>query len=91
MDKSIDLSNFNKVEKEKILKKINRAEYEDTMYIYNSIVELCFNECVNSFRSKELDKNENSCVLNCVKKFSVFSQRIGMKFTQNLNEMQAKS
>ncbi|SBS86626.1 mitochondrial import inner membrane translocase subunit TIM9, putative [Plasmodium malariae] len=92
MEKSLDLSNFNKNDREKIMRKINKAEYEDTMTTYNSIVERCFNECITSFRSKELDSNENNCILNCVKKFSIFSQRIGMKFTQNLNsEMQKKS
>ncbi|CAD2109083.1 hypothetical protein YYG_01598 [Plasmodium vinckei petteri] len=92
MDKSLDLSGFNKNDREKVLRKINKAEYEDTMNTYNSIVEMCFNECISSFRSKELDSNENNCILNCVKKFSVFSQRVGMKFTQNVNdEMQKKA
>ncbi|SCM22905.1 mitochondrial import inner membrane translocase subunit TIM9, putative [Plasmodium chabaudi chabaudi] len=92
MDKSLDLSGFNKNDREKVLRKINKAEYEDTMNTYNSIVEMCFNECISSFRSKELDSNENSCILNCVKKFSVFSQRVGLKFTQNVNnEMQKKA
>ncbi|CAD2096319.1 mitochondrial import inner membrane translocase subunit TIM9, putative [Plasmodium vinckei] len=92
MDKSLDLSGFNKNDREKVLRKINKAEYEDTMNTYNSIVEMCFNECISSFRSKELDSNENNCILNCVKKFSVFSQRVGMKFTQNVNdEMQKKT
>ncbi|CAD2096282.1 mitochondrial import inner membrane translocase subunit TIM9, putative [Plasmodium vinckei brucechwatti] len=92
MDKSLDLSGFNKNDREKVLRKINKAEYEDTMNTYNSIVEMCFNECISSFRSKELDSNENNCILNCVKKYSVFSQRVGMKFTQNVNdEMQKKT
>ncbi|VWU49728.1 mitochondrial import inner membrane translocase subunit TIM9, putative [Hepatocystis sp. ex Piliocolobus tephrosceles] len=92
MEKSLDLSSFSKSDREKIMRKINKAEYEDTMNTYNSIVERCFNECISSFRSKELDTYENNCILNCVKKYSLFSQRISMKFTQNLsNEMKKKS
>ena len=47
----------------------------DTLRMYNGLVERCFSECVNGFRSKNLDSKEDKCVTTCAAKFLKHSVR----------------
>ena len=37
--------------------------------MYNTLVERCFNECVNDFSKKKLGSKEELCVFRCTDKF----------------------
>lgn len=50
--------------------------------MYNSLVETCFTDCVDTFRRKTLDKNEETCVRRCAEKFLKHSMRVGMRFAE---------
>ncbi|KAG8388767.1 hypothetical protein BUALT_Bualt02G0159500 [Buddleja alternifolia] len=50
--------------------------------MYNSLVERCFTDCVDTFRRKSLDKQEETCVRRCAEKFLKHSMRVGMRFAE---------
>ncbi|MCL7051941.1 hypothetical protein MKW94_019360 [Papaver nudicaule] len=50
--------------------------------MYNSLVERCFVDCVDTFRRKSLDKQEESCIRRCAEKFLKHSMRVGMRFAE---------
>ena len=52
--------------------------------MYNSLVERCFKDCVETFRRKDLDSGEEKCVQRCAEKFMKFSGRMGMRFATDL-------
>ncbi|KAK8936135.1 Mitochondrial import inner membrane translocase subunit Tim9 [Platanthera zijinensis] len=54
----------------------------NTLRMYNSLVERCFDDCVDSFRRKTLDKQEETCVRRCAEKFLKHSMRVGMRFAE---------
>ncbi|KAF3325153.1 mitochondrial import inner membrane translocase subunit Tim9 [Carex littledalei] len=58
--------------------------------MYNSLVEKCFTDCVDTFRRKTLDKQEETCVKRCAEKFLKHSMRVGMRFAE-LNQGAATS
>ncbi|PWZ56008.1 Mitochondrial import inner membrane translocase subunit Tim9 [Zea mays] len=53
-----------------------------SLRMYNSLVERCFTDCVDTFRRKNLDKQEESCVRRCAEKFLKHSMRVGMRFAE---------
>ena len=59
---------------------IDQMQVRDSLRMYNSLVEKCFNECVQGFRSKDLDTGEERCVQNCCNKFIKGSARVGQRF-----------
>ncbi|KAK8948661.1 Mitochondrial import inner membrane translocase subunit Tim9 [Platanthera zijinensis] len=50
--------------------------------MYNSLVERCFDDCVDSFRRKTLDKQEETCVRRCAEKFLKHAMRVDMIFVE---------
>lgn len=53
-----------------------------SLRMYNSLVERCFNDCVDSFKHKKLQKQEETCVQRCAEKFLKHSMRVGMRFAE---------
>lgn len=53
-----------------------------SLRLYNSLVERCFNNCVDSFTRKALTKQEETCVRRCAEKFLKHSMRVGMRFAE---------
>lgn len=53
-----------------------------SLRMYNSLVERCFTDCVDTFRRKTLDKQEETCVKRCAEKFLKHSMRVGMRFAE---------
>lgn len=56
-------------------------DYHDSMY--NNLVSRCFEGCVSSFRSKNLDKGEIGCVDNCANRYIKMTQRVGLRFAEH--------
>jgi import inner membrane translocase subunit TIM9 len=53
-----------------------------SLKMYNSLVERCFCHCVESFRRKTLDKQEETCVKRCAEKYLKHSMRVSMRFAE---------
>ncbi|KAL4188858.1 hypothetical protein AMTRI_Chr08g162580 [Amborella trichopoda] len=53
-----------------------------SLRMYNSLVERCFNDCIDTFRRKSLDKQEDTCVRRCAEKFLKHSMRVGLRFAE---------
>ena len=48
----------------------------------------CFSDCVVTFRSKDLERKEITCINNCVEKFKVaYMARIGQIFPEECRRM----
>lgn len=84
MDKSMlgDLDNLPEADKVKMAQMIDRLQVTDSLRMYNSLVERCFTDCVDSFRRKSLDKQEETCVRRCAEKFLKHSMRVGLRFAE---------
>ncbi|KAB2089278.1 hypothetical protein E1A91_A03G056200v1 [Gossypium mustelinum] len=42
----------------------------------------CFNDCVDNFTRKTLQKQEETCVMRCAEKFLKHSMRVGLRFAE---------
>ncbi|OAY61235.1 mitochondrial import inner membrane translocase subunit TIM9 [Manihot esculenta] len=67
---------------------IEQLQVRDSMRMYNSVVERCFNDCVDNFTRKSLQKQEETCVMRCAEKFLKHSMRVGLRFAE-LNNLAA--
>ncbi|KAI9075831.1 hypothetical protein QN277_001947 [Acacia crassicarpa] len=84
MDKSMlgDLDNLPEEDKLKMAAMIDQLQIRDSLRMYNALVERCFNDCVDTFKHKSLQKQEESCVRRCAEKFLKHSMRVGMRFAE---------
>ncbi|CAN0036016.1 unnamed protein product [Phaeothamnion confervicola] len=65
-----------------MIQHIEKMQQRDAMRTYNHIVSRCFEDCVKSFRSKNLDDGEQKCLQNCAKKYLKLTQRAGYRFAE---------
>ncbi|KAG2380862.1 Mitochondrial import inner membrane translocase subunit Tim9 [Vigna angularis] len=88
MDKKIisDLDNFPEEDKQRMSTIVDQLQFRDSLRMYNSVVERCFNECVNAFYRKSLTKQEETCVLRCAQKFLRLSTQVGLRFSDLTQE-----
>ncbi|TKW28617.1 hypothetical protein SEVIR_3G339800v4 [Setaria viridis] len=84
MDKSLlgDLDGLPEEDKMRMAAMVDQLQIRDSLRMYNSLVERCFTDCVDTFRRKTLDKQEESCVHRCAEKFLKHSMRVGMRFAE---------
>ncbi|XP_022728962.1 mitochondrial import inner membrane translocase subunit TIM9-like [Durio zibethinus] len=61
---------------------IDHLQLRDSLRMYNSLVERCFNDCVDNFTRKTLQKQEETCVMRCAEKFLKHSMRVGLRFAE---------
>lgn len=47
------------------------------------LVQKCFDPCVHNFRTKYLDKHENSCLENCAERYIKVSNRSALRFQEH--------
>lgn len=81
MNASVDgMADLPEAQKQQLLQKIEEMQVRDSLRMYNSLVERCFKDCVDSFRRKDLDSGEEKCVSKCCEKFMKHSARVGMRF-----------
>jgi mitochondrial import inner membrane translocase subunit TIM9 len=52
------------------------------MRTYNAAIAQCFDDCVDSFLSKDLSGGEERCVKRCVEKYMKSFQRVGIRFAE---------
>ncbi|VFQ71308.1 unnamed protein product [Cuscuta campestris] len=84
MDKSMlsDLDNLPEEDKARMSTMMNVLQIRDSLRMYNNLVERCFTDCVDTFRRKTLDKQEETCVRRCAEKFMKHSMRVGLRFAE---------
>ncbi|XP_057459011.1 mitochondrial import inner membrane translocase subunit Tim9-like [Lotus japonicus] len=83
MDKKViaDLDNLPEEDKQRMSTMVDQLQTRDSLRMYNSIVERCFKNCVNTFYRKSLTKHEETCVLRCAEKFVRLSTQVGLRFS----------
>jgi hypothetical protein len=58
---------------------VSADEMEETAYLFNKVVALCFKKCVQRLRDTELTVGETSCVDRCAYKFFHVHREITFK------------
>ncbi|KAF7846989.1 hypothetical protein BT93_A0897 [Corymbia citriodora subsp. variegata] len=69
---------------------LQRKRGSTCLRLYNSLVERCFIDCINSFYRKSLGKQEERCVFHCAEKFLKVSAHVGMRLAE-LNQAEQQS
>ena len=83
------LDGFPEEDKAKMMGMIEQMQTRDSLRMYNNLVERCFMTCVQSFRRKTLEKDEERCVSKCCEKFLKHSARASVRFGElNAQSMQ---
>nr|XP_023880609.1 mitochondrial import inner membrane translocase subunit Tim9-like [Quercus suber]POE75418.1 mitochondrial import inner membrane translocase subunit tim9 [Quercus suber] len=84
MDKNMiaDLESLPEADKARMSTLIEQLQIRDSLRMYNSLVERCFTDCVDTFQRKSLTKQEEMCVRRCAEKFLKHSMRVGMRFAE---------
>jgi len=81
MDQSM-IDQLSMRDRQLVLAQMNDMQMAESMSTYNNLVERCFSECVNTFRQKALDGQEEDCSKRCVQKFMTYSQRVAQRFAE---------
>mmetsp|Transcript_76483 Transcript_76483/g.127448 ORF Transcript_76483/g.127448 Transcript_76483/m.127448 type:complete len:99 (-) Transcript_76483:408-704(-) len=74
------LEQSSEAERHAMLEKLEEMQVKDTLRMFNGLVERCFSECINGFRSKILSDPEDKCITTCANKFLKHSARVGQRF-----------
>ncbi|GAU47241.1 hypothetical protein TSUD_87550, partial [Trifolium subterraneum] len=84
MDKSMiaDMESLPEADKQRMATMIDQLQIRDSLRMYNNLVERCFHDCVDTFKHKSLQKQEETCVRRCAEKFLKHSMRVGMRFAE---------
>ncbi|KAI9142194.1 putative TIM9-translocase of the mitochondrial inner membrane [Paraphysoderma sedebokerense] len=81
----MDFSHLSNAERNRMAQIIEQKQMKDFLKLYGSLVDRCFNDCINDFTSKALSSREDTCTTRCVEKFLKHSERVGQRFAeQNL-------
>jgi len=70
---------------------LEQMQLKDSLSMYNTLVERCFDSCVHSFRSKTLDKSEITCQEHCAGRYIKMTQRVGLRFAEHQAMQQKKA
>ncbi|KAI9112265.1 hypothetical protein K1719_016788 [Acacia pycnantha] len=84
MDKGIfgELNSLTGEDKVKMSAMIDKLQARDSLRMYNSLVERCFVDCVDTFYRRSLTKKEETCVRRCAEKFLRHSVLLGLSFAE---------
>ena len=63
------IQNLSQSDQRAFTQHLEDLQVKDSLLMYNRLVHKCFKECVNGFKSKQLDKGEVACVENCAGEF----------------------
>ncbi|MED6133657.1 protein transporter tim9 [Stylosanthes scabra] len=84
MDKSMlaGLESLPEADQQRMAAMMEQVQIRDSLRMYNSLVEKCFTDCVDTFKHKSLQKQEETCVKRCAEKFLKHSMRVGMRYAE---------
>mmetsp|Transcript_19008 Transcript_19008/g.59730 ORF Transcript_19008/g.59730 Transcript_19008/m.59730 type:complete len:89 (-) Transcript_19008:525-791(-) len=77
------LANIPEHQRPEMVRTLETMQMRDSLRMYNNLVEICFADCVRSFRSKSLDSKEETCLSNCAEKYIKLTQRVGYRFAEH--------
>mmetsp|Transcript_2134 Transcript_2134/g.6919 ORF Transcript_2134/g.6919 Transcript_2134/m.6919 type:complete len:93 (+) Transcript_2134:181-459(+) len=86
MDPNQQMQGISPEDEKRMATMIEGMQTRDSLRMYNNLVEKCFDTCVQSFRRKTLEKDEERCVSKCCEKFLKHSSRVSMRFAE-LNQV----
>ncbi|OUT21550.1 hypothetical protein CAS74_003671 [Pichia kudriavzevii] len=70
------MDQLNYQEQQQFQKIVEQKQMADFMRLYTSLVDRCFNDCVQDFTSESLTSRESSCLTKCAEKFLKHSERL---------------
>ncbi|KAL1323829.1 hypothetical protein HN51_034063 [Arachis hypogaea] len=84
MDKNMlaGLESLPEADQQRMASMMEQVQIRDSLRMYNSLVEKCFTDCVDTFKHKSLQKQEETCVKRCAEKFLKHSMRVGMRYAE---------
>ena len=59
-----------------------KAQVTEQALLANAITERCFQDCVVSFRTKELSDKESACINRCADKYLALSRVLSSAYTE---------
>ena len=78
----MDPNKFSPNQKKEFEAFLRKTQIQDSIRLYNSLVERCFHGCVNDFTTQNLSDKEEDCLLKCSDKFVRVSSRVIAAFQQ---------
>lgn len=88
---AFDLSGLGPEDQGKLMAVMQDLQIQDSLRLYNELVQRCFGECVETFRSKKLDGKEEACVTKCAQKFVKMAARVGQRFAEQQQQLVAEA
>eukprot|EP00871_Galdieria_phlegrea_P002352 jgi/Galph1/3117/GphlegSOOS_G1787.1 len=82
-----DMSGLGPEDQGRLMAVMQDLQIQDSLRLYNELVQRCFGECVESFRSKKLDGKEEACVTKCAQKFLKMAARVGQRFAEHQQQL----
>lgn len=67
---------------------LEQMSVRDSLKAYNKLVSMCFSECIEDLRSKNLASKEEQCTVSCTQKWLNTTARVGMRFQEMFTEME---
>ncbi|PGH27613.1 mitochondrial import inner membrane translocase subunit tim9 [Polytolypa hystricis UAMH7299] len=84
------MDSLNATEQQELARRMEKKQMKEFMGVYSTIVQRCFEDCVNDFTTKSLIGREQGCVNRCFDKFMKGSERVNQRFQeQNAAMMQS--
>lgn len=80
--KTNEMDQLNYQEQQTFQKIVEQKQMADFMRLYTSLVDRCFNDCVQDFTSESLTSRESTCLTKCSEKFLKHSERVGTRFQE---------
>jgi len=74
-------------EQREFQQRMERKQMKEFMGMFSSLVDRCFDHCIDDFTTKSLIAREQGCVSRCVQKFMAGSERIGQRFAEQQAQM----
>lgn len=81
------MDQLNYKEQQQFTKIVEDKQMNDFMRLYTSLVDRCFNDCVNNFTSDTLTSQEEGCLNKCAAKFLKHSERVGQRFQEQNQQL----
>ncbi|CAM9256135.1 unnamed protein product [Ectocarpus fasciculatus] len=69
-------------QKQEFMEHLEAEQMRESLRMYNTLVESCFDRCIMNFQSKSMDDTEKKCVNMCAQKYLKTTQRAGFRFAE---------
>ena len=66
-----------------LLQQVEQLQVQDSVKLYNELVDVCFTRCVSTFHTQTLDDGEDKCIKTCAEKYMNKSKRVGQRWQEH--------